>query len=86
MRRTKSKLEPRDAPVLALTHAFIDSYGPLSDDRLVELLGAREVEASAARKSLLRLERAGHLAFGASGWHVPREAPAVLYAPVSHAW
>lgn len=86
MRRKKSLLDLRDAAVLALAHAYIDAFGSLGDARLIELLEARAIEGREARASLVRLERQGHLAFGASGWHVPADAPPIMYAPLSAAW
>lgn len=88
MRRKSAVLEIRDALVLAVARSHIAARGPLGDEQLVELLEALHVagRATVARESLFRLERAGHLSFGPSGWQEPPAAPALLLSPVPYPW
>lgn len=70
-RRPRVLLTPHDVSVLALSRRMLEASGSLGDAQLVELLTAHAIHPRDARESLVRLESARHLAFGASGWQLP---------------
>lgn len=68
-------LLPKDVTTLVLAREALARSRPIGDDELVERLRESALDPAWARASLARLEDAGQLRFGGSGWERCPDAP-----------
>lgn len=74
-------LHPRDVTTLAIARDLLERSRPIGDAELVERLGESSLDSGAARASLARLEAAGQLRFGRSGWECCVDPPPLIFSP-----
>lgn len=79
-------IPPRDVTILTISRLFLECRSATTDAQLVELLAIYSITPSDARMSLARLEAAGQLRFGGSGWEVVDPRRPFPFAAAPFAW